>query len=255
MEAELAISVLGVLLGVAIVAGFIDTLAGGGGLIALPALLMVGVPPLAALGTNKLQGSVGTATASWMMLRSGKVRWSESWPLMGLAFVASGIGSVVVQFVNVSVLDFMIPIVLLGIALYFLLAPQAKGGRKVSAGKKALFRRVAVPCVGGYDGMFGPGTGSFFALAGVSLRGQDIVDATAQAKALNFATNVASLLIFLLAGKLVWAAGAVMILGQLIGAWLGSHCLLRIDQRFLRALVVVMCSAMLIRYASTEGLW
>lgn len=247
--------VLLVLFLVAVLAGFLDTLAGGGGLIALPALLMAGVPPLAALGTNKLQGSFGTATASWMMARMGRVKWRDVRWLMLVAFIGSASGSVAVQFVDVGVLSFLIPIVLSGTALYFLLMPKAQVGGSVSARRGRLFRFLAVPGIGWYDGMFGPGTGSFFSLAGVSLRGQGLVEATATAKALNFATNVAALLVFLSAGEVVWLAGAVMICGQLVGAWLGSHCLLRIDPRVLRALVVVMCLAMLGRYGWSQGWW
>lgn len=255
MEFELVGSVLVLLFCVAVVAGFIDTLAGGGGLIALPALLAAGVPPLAALGTNKLQGSVGTATASVMMLRKGRVVWGDVRGLMLFAFLASAGGSLAVQFLDVAVLSLLIPFVLLGTALYFALSSAITVARVVSAGRQTVFRRIAVPAIGWYDGMFGPGTGSFFSLAGVSLRGQSLIDATAVAKTLNFATNIASLLVFLTAGKVVWLAGAVMILGQLLGAWLGAHCLLRINQTFLRCLVVVMCLAMLARYGASQDWW
>jgi hypothetical protein len=102
--------------------------------------------------------------------------------------------------------------------------------------------------------MFGPGTGSFFALSGVSLRGQGLIDATAVAKALNFATNIASLIIFISAGKVVWLAGFTMMGGQFIGAMCGSLCLLRINPKYLRYLVVAMCLAMLTKYAVSSGL-
>ncbi|EDY84038.1 conserved domain protein, putative [Verrucomicrobiia bacterium DG1235] len=247
--------ILAVLFLVALLAGFIDTLAGGGGLIALPALLMAGVPPLVALGTNKLQGSVGTATASWMMVKNGRVEWRDVRSLMALAFCGSAGGSVAVQFVDVSVLSLLIPIVLTSTALYFLLMPQVRERGKVLKARVGVFRGFAVPGIGWYDGMFGPGTGSFFSLAGVSLRGQGLVEATAVAKTLNFATNIASLCVFLFAGKVAWLAGGTMILGQLLGAWLGSHCLLRINPQVLRGLVVVMCLAMLAKYGGSQGWW
>ncbi|MFC0537851.1 TSUP family transporter [Pelagicoccus mobilis] len=252
---EIANEVLLVLFTVAVVAGFLDTLAGGGGLIALPALLMAGIPPLAALGTNKLQGTMGTATASVMMLRTRRVAWKDVWPLMLIAFLASAAGSVAVQFVDVEVLGFVIPVVLVGTAVYFLFGSVEEKTDQAPGRGNSLFRWLAVPVVGWYDGMFGPGTGSFFSLAGVSLRGQSLVNATAVAKTLNFATNIASLLVFLAAGKVVWLAGGVMIGGQLLGAWLGAHCLLRIKPRLLRSLVVVMCCAMLIKYGSQQGWW
>lgn len=110
------------------------------------------------------------------------------------------------------------------------------------------YKNLVVPSIGCYDGLFGPGTGSFFTLAGVSLRGQGLIDSTATAKTLNFSTNLASLLVFLLAGHIIWVVGVLMMLGQVVGAWLGSHCLLNISAKYLRYIVVFMCFAMLIKY-------
>jgi uncharacterized membrane protein YfcA len=112
---------------------------------------------------------------------------------------------------------------------------------------------VVIPVIGCYDGIFGPGTGSFLSLAGVSLRGQGLIDATAVAKTLNFSTNFASLVIFIFAGKIVWFVGLVMMVGQYLGAWAGSKCLLTIRVEYLRLLVVTMCLSMLVRYMYTMG--
>lgn len=234
---------------IAVVAGLIDTLAGGGGLIALPALILCGIPPLQALGTNKLQGSMGTATATLMMLRKKRVHWNEVKPQMLAAFIGSTLGTVAVQFIHTEVLGFVIPAVLIFIAIYFLISPapsQVDSRPKMS---KERYQRVVVPVIGWYDGMFGPGTGSFFALAGVSLQGFGLINATAVAKTLNFATNIAALIVFVLAGKIVWIAGLLMMTGQMLGAWAGSHVLFSINPKYLRFLVVIMCVGMLIRYA------
>ena len=101
--------------------------------------------------------------------------------------------------------------------------------------------------------MFGPGTGSFFALAGVSLKGLGLIDATAVAKTLNFSTNIASLLVFLIAGKVIWIVGIAMMFGQFLGAWAGSLYLLRIDPQYLRIAVVCMCLGMLGKYMLSMG--
>lgn len=233
---------------IAALAGMIDTLAGGGGLIALPALIMSGVPPLYALGTNKLQGSVGTATASLMMFRKRRVNWQEVKWLMLAALIGSTLGTIALQFINTRFLTFVVPTVLLCIAVYFLVSPtprQSGGEAKVSG---ILYRNCIVPAIGWYDGMFGPGTGSFFAMAGVSLRGHGLIDATAVAKTLNFSTNIASLMVFLLAGKVIWLLGAIMMVGQMLGAWAGSHILFKINPAYLRLLVVAMCTGMLLKY-------
>lgn len=251
--ANFSIELLSALFLVAVVAGLLDTLAGGGGLISLPALILSGVPPLTALGTNKLQGSMGTATATYMMLKNKRVSWPSVKYLMLTAFIGSVIGTIAVQFINTAVLSFVIPIVLLFIAVYFIISPNLTkpvGEPKVTAVK---YRNIIVPFIGYYDGMFGPGTGSFFALSGVSCRGHDLVTATAIAKPLNFATNVASLSVFLLAGHIAWAVGLLMMLGQALGAWLGSHFLFKINPAYLRIVVVIMCSAMLVKYVDSMG--
>lgn len=250
--ASFSIELLSMLFVVAVVAGLLDTLAGGGGLISIPALIISGVPPLAALGTNKLQGSVGTATASFMMLKKKKVEWHEVKYLMLSAFIGATIGTVIIQFVDTQVLSFVIPLVLVFIAAYFLISPvpTASVTPKLSESK---YKKTVVPAIGCYDGMFGPGTGSFFALSGVSCRGQDLISSTAVAKPLNFSTNIASLFVFLVAGQIVWVIGILMMVGQMIGAWVGSHFLLKINPVYLRGLVVIMCISMLFKYASSMG--
>ena len=235
------------------IAGFIDTLAGGGGLITVPALILSGIPPHTALGTNKLQSSMGSGTATFIMFRKGRVSWPNVKNLMLAAFIGSLMGTVAVQFIDSSVLSFVIPAVLVLIALYFLFSPQLSEVERHPRISDNLFKKLLVPVIGWYDGMFGPGTGSFFAMAGVSLRGQGLIDATVVAKTLNFATNIASLIVFLIAGKVVWLYGFTMMAGQFIGAAGGSHCLLRINPRYLRILVVTMCLAMLVRYAWSAG--
>ncbi len=233
---------------IATIAGLLDTLAGGGGLIALPALILSGVPPLYALGTNKLQGSMGTATATLMMLRKRRVQWHDVRFLMLSAFIGSTLGTIAVQFVNTDILTFVVPSVLLFIAIYFLFSPLPKENRTDPKLSLRTYQRYIVPVIGWYDGMFGPGTGSFFAVAGVSLRGHGLIESTAIAKTLNFSTNIAALFVFLITGKIVWLAGILMMAGQMLGAWAGSHCLYKINPKYLRFLVVTMCVGMLMKY-------
>jgi uncharacterized membrane protein YfcA len=238
---------------IGIFAGFIDTLAGGGGLITLPALVMSGLPPLAALGTNKLQGAMGTAVATLMMLRKKRFVFSQVKKIMLAAFVGSALGSMSIQFIDAKVLSFVIPTVLVIIVVYFLFAPVAyiAGQGKISVG---LYQYLVVPIIGWYDGMFGPGTGSFFGAAGISLRGHNLIDSTAIAKSLNFSTNIAALIVFIFAGKIVWIVGITMMAGQVIGAWVGSHYLLSINPKYLRWIVVIVCLAMLSRYVVVDML-
>ena len=249
---DLSIKLLSFLFLTALIAGFLDTLAGGGGLLTVPALILSGIPPLAVLGTNKFQSSMGTATATFMMFKNKKVSWEEVKGLMLFAFLGSLLGATAVQFINTEMLSFVIPLVLLFIALYFLISPKPKENNEVKLSYKK-YRNFVIPLIGSYDGFFGPGTGSFFALSGVSLRGRGLISATIVAKALNFATNVAALLVFLTTGRIAWVAGLFMIAGQGIGAWLGSKFLFKINPSYLRILIVLMCTAMLIKYSLSMG--
>lgn len=245
---DFSLELLALLFLVAVCAGFLDTLAGGGGLITIPALVLAGVPPLAALGTNKLQGCVGTATSSLLLFRRKKIHWVDLRRLMWPAFLGAAAGTVAIQFVNTSVLEFMIPSVLVIIALYFMLSPYLKFESAEPRLSQGAYQKIVMPLIGCYDGMFGPGTGSFFALVGVSLRGLVLITATAMAKPLNFATNLASLVVFLLAGQILWTAGLAMMVGQVLGAWAGSHMLFKVNPAFLRVIIVLVCLLMLTRY-------
>ncbi len=251
---EFALETLVFLFFAAAIAGFMDTLAGGGGLITIPALVVSGVPPLAALGTNKLQSSFGSGTASVLLFMRKKISWAEIKPLMLMAFVGSIIGSVLVQFINTQALGFIIPLVLLFIAVYFIAAPYLKFETDKPRLSKKTYKNIVIPGIGVYDGMFGPGTGSFLAVAGVSLQALELIKATATARPLNFATNIASLLVFIMAGQVIWLAGLAMILGQVLGAWLGSHYLFQVNPKVLRILIVTMCLIMLGQYGFKQFL-
>jgi hypothetical protein len=245
----LSVELLALLFVVAVFAGFVDTLAGGGGLITVPSLILAGVPPVVALGTNKLQGCMGTATATLMMFRKKKITWEEVRRPMLYAFMGAAIGTLILQFVSSQALSFIIPVVLLVIATYFIFSSRIHMAKRDAVITPSTYEKTAIPAIGFYDGFFGPGTGSFFSLAGVSLRAQTLLEATARAKALNFSTNIASLLVFIVAGKIFWAVGLTMMVGQAIGAWAGSHSLLRIPTSLLRFIIVAVCVAMLVRYA------
>ncbi len=238
---------------VAVLAGFIDTLAGGGGLITVPALLLGGMPPLLTLGTNKLQGACGAFVAAVSLIKRSKLE-----PLSIISpFVASlaggVIGAVVVQRINSKALDFIVPVVLTMIAAYFLLAPRAGEVERQPRMSRGSYCALMLPLIGFYDGFFGPGTGSFYALTAVSLRGWDLIRATASAKLFNFASSLASLFVFIYDGQVAWEVGAVMIIGQVVGARLGSLTVVNGGARVIRPLIVTVSIIMLARYAWQKG--
>ncbi|MBX2869382.1 MAG: TSUP family transporter [Acidiferrobacterales bacterium] len=250
---ELAIEALLWLGLIGIIAGFVDSAAGGGGLIAVPAMLLFGVPPINALATNKLQGSFGTATAAITMLKRGKVTLSRPLRYFALALIGGALGTWMVQQFPAEALKIIVPLVLTVIALYFLLAgSNTEKTRSARMGNNTYLYAV-VPPIGFYDGFFGPGAGSFYAATGVALRGNDMVGATANAKLLNFASNIASLVVFVIGGKVLWIVGGVMILGQMLGAYLGSLAVISYGGRLVRPLIVLACLLMVTRYAWQEG--
>ena len=232
---------------VALLAGCLDTLAGGGGLITVPALLLAGLPPLQALATNKLQAPAGTGMATYQVIRRHGVRWADvRWPMLW-AFLGSVAGTIAILFVSTDALEIVIPVVLALIAAYFLFVPKSHEPPSRARMSDPAYEATVVPAIGAYDGAFGPGTGSLYALSGVALRALPLRRSTAIAKTLNFATNIASLIVFVIAGKIVWLVGGVMIVGQLIGAYIGSHILLRVNPIVLRVLIVVVSLTMLWR--------
>jgi uncharacterized membrane protein YfcA len=225
---------------VSLAAGLVDSIAGGGGLLALPALLWAGLPPLLALGTNKLQGSFGTLAASIGFWRQGLVDPRRMGPAIACTFVGAVGGTIAVQTLSADLLQTLVPVLLIGFALYFLFSPRVSDRDAAGRMGPLAFALLIAPLVGAYDGFFGPGTGSFFMLAYVALLGYNLRRATAHTKVLNFTSNVASLLAFALAGNLVWSLGLVMALGQFSGAWVGSHLAVRHGSRIIRPALVLV---------------
>lgn len=239
--------ILGLLFLAGIVAGCVDTIAGGGGLITVPILLGVGVPPAEALATNKLQGSFGTFIASLAFIRRGEIDLRSFWPFVLAALLGSVAGTVGVRLIDASALKALIPALMIAVALYVLLSPRAsdvEAHRRVSVG---FFVGAVVPLIGAYDGFFGPGAGSFYAIGFVALLGFTLRRATAHAKILNFTSNIASLLVFLVGGHVIWLLGGVMAAGQLIGAQIGAHLVLRVGARVVRPVLVVVSVSMALK--------
>mgnify|MGYP001305119220 FL=1 len=248
--ANLSLEILAFLFLVGVMAGFLDTLVGGGGLLAVPALLLSGIPPIYVLGTNKFQGSMGTGIATFLLFRKKKLNWKTVKKLMIASFIGSFIGGIIVQFIDTEVLSFVIPVVLVFIAIYFIVSPKPKV-MSSSPKSDSRFESYAVPGVGFYDGMFGPGAGSFFVMTGVMLKKLEIIEATILAKPLNFASNIAGFIVFFVFGHIAFVVGLVMMLGQLIGSFLGTHYLLKANPKVIRALIVISSLSMLAKYMSS----
>lgn len=247
---ELSFEILSLLFLVATLAGFIDAMAGGGGLLTLPALLAAGVPPTQALATNKLQSSFGSFSASWYFVRSGMVSIKEMRLAIACTFIGSAVGAESVQHIDAGILTSLIPVLLVAISVYFLLMPKTREQKGQAKLSEAMFTFCVGGGVGFYDGFFGPGTGSIFTVCFVALGHFSLVDATARTKVLNFTSNIAALLFFILAGLPVWELGLVMAVGGFIGAQLGARVVVTKGQKWIRPLVIVMSLLM-----ATKLLW
>jgi uncharacterized membrane protein YfcA len=239
--------ILAFLVGAAFAAGFIDAIAGGGGLITIPALLSVGISPAAALATNKLQGSFGTAMATVTFWRAGQIELKSMVFPVACVLVGAATGTALVQHVGGGFLMALIPLLLVAIAFYFLVSPRVGDLEAQARISLRAFSLSVGLAVGFYDGFFGPGTGSFFALGCVALLGMNMRRATANTKLLNFTSNIVSLAVFALGGQILWLVGLAMAGGQAAGAFLGSHAALRFGARLVRPLLVIVCLGMTVR--------
>lgn len=240
---EFAPEIFAFLIGVAFLAGTIDAMAGGGGLLTIPALMAVGVPPVSAIATNKLQSTIGTGSAFLTFWRAGHVDLRRfAWPAAG-AFAGSVLGATAVQYVRSDFLAALVPLLLIAMGFYFLLAPPMSSvDRHARVGPLGL--TLIVTALGFYDGFFGPGAGSFLTLTLVALGGLGLVRAIGNAKFLNLATNVAGLLAMIVGGHVLWLLGLSMAAANVAGNQLGARLAIRFGGRGVRPLLVVMSFAL-----------
>jgi uncharacterized membrane protein YfcA len=240
---ELAI----LLIGAAFLAGFVDAIAGGGGLITVPVLLLAGASPLEALSTNKVQGTFGAATAALSYARAGHV---DLWLQIGaasVAFAAGVAGALLATVVPTDALRLALPVILIGIAAFFAFKAGLTDDDRVQRLRPALFTAFVVPILGAYDGLIGPGAGSFYMISFVMLAGYGVLKATAHTKLLNFASNLGGLLTFALHGAPWWIIGLSMGAAQIGGAALGARLAMRIGAGLIKPLLVITSTALALR--------
>jgi uncharacterized membrane protein YfcA len=231
---------LPLLFGAAFIAGLIDAIAGGGGLITVPVLMGVGLPPQVALGTNKLQASFGSGSAMLHFIRSGAVKLSDCW--YGILWTACGSASGVfaVQLLDPALLRRIIPWLLAAIALYTLLTPRMGVEERHARLSHRLFYFVFGLVIGFYDGFLGPGTGSFWFMALILFMGHSMMKATATTKVMNFTSNVVALMFFALAGQVHLLEGIVMGAGQFLGARIGARLVISKGAGLIRPIFITM---------------
>ncbi|WP_319560528.1 TSUP family transporter [Marispirochaeta sp.] len=224
-------------------AGFVDSIAGGGGIITLPLFLSAGIPPHMTLGTNKLQASFGSLTASLRYRHSGLISFRTLKTGIFFTFLGAALGTAAIQRIPADFLNMVLPVLLLGVFLYTLLSPRM-GELDVEARMPVFsFYIIFGLATGFYDGFFGPGTGSFWTIALATLLGMNLKRATATTKVMNFTSNIVSLSVFILGGNVIFLLGILMGLGQLSGAWLGTHLVVKNGTRFVRTIFLIVVAA------------
>ncbi len=232
-----------------LVAGFVDAIAGGGGLLTVPALLATGMDPKDALGTNKFQSACGTSVATWHYARHGLLKWVELRAGVLATLVGAVAGAAMVTQIKPDLLRPVIPILLAGIAIYTWLKPDLGREARPSRIPRPAFALLFGLLIGFYDGFFGPGTGTFWTVACLLLLGLDLLAATAYTKAMNLTSNLASLAVFLAAGHVRFGLGLTMAAGQMLGGRLGAKAAVKGGSRLIRPIFLSMVLALAAKLA------
>ncbi|WP_025272165.1 TSUP family transporter [Haloglycomyces albus] len=245
-------AVFGLLILAAVAAGWVDAVVGGGGLLQLPALMVAypQAPVATLLGTNKLGSVAGTTTAAVTYGRKVKLNHRLLWPTVGTALAGSGLGAALAGVVSSNVLR---PIIIgvLGIVAVFILA-RPTFGLNTTPVLLTTQRAVGLVVTAGlviafYDGILGPGTGIFLALAFTGILGYDYVTSAAHVKVVNAATNIGALLVFGFLGHVWWLLGLALMGGNAFGAYLGARTALRRGTSFVRIMLLIVVSVLMVR--------
>lgn len=237
---DLSLLTLLLLFAAGLTAGFVDSIAGGGGLISLPVLLSVGLPPQVALGTNKLQGSFGTLSATINFIRKGKASLRDNLNGVVCTFIGAVTGAWAVQQIDAGFIRHLIPFMLFFVFVYTLMAKDlGTVQRQARIGHNAFFMIFGL-ALGFYDGFFGPGTGAFWTGALLILLGMDMTSATGTTRIMNFTSNIVALAVFIIGGNVLWTAGLTMAGGQVIGARIGSGMAIKRGAPFIRPIFLTM---------------
>lgn len=231
-------------------AGFVDSVAGGGGLISIPAYLFAGLPIHTAYGTNKFSACIGTVVAGANYLKSGKINPVASVAGAVAALPGSLLGTLLALYVSAKVLQITLIIILPLVAIFTLTNRRFGVPAHVSPlfpKKLALLSACAGFIIGAYDGFFGPGTGMFLILVFVSFMRLDLVEASGTAKAVNLASNLASVITFIVNGKVLFALAIPAALCAIAGNFLGSRLAIKIGAGFIRSLIAIVAALLCVK--------
>lgn len=233
----------------ALTAGVVDAIAGGGGLVTLPAILATGLPPHIALGTNKGQSVFGSGAAMVRFWRAGLVRGQLAAITFPLGLMGSLLGAGLVLLMRPEVLKPLVLTLLVVVALFLAFRRGPVAGERPEPPRRRLLTLGALIAlvIGTYDGFFGPGTGTFLIIAFSGLLGHGMTRASADAKVVNFASNLAAVSLFAMRGVVLWHVALPMAAAQFTGAWIGAHLAVRGGDRLVRKVVLGVVVALVLK--------
>ena len=223
--------------------GFVDAVAGGGGLISLPAYLIAGLPPHNAIATNKLSSAMGTALTTVRFARKGFIPWRQAVVCVIFAFIGSTLGAKLALKIDSEVFTLLMLVILPLVAVYVFRGNglgQQEAEVPCSPHKTLMISSLAALLIGGYDGFYGPGTGTFLILAFTGLAHMELTKANGVTKAINLTTNLSALVVFLLGGKVMILLGLVAGCLGLLGNYLGTRFFIQGGVKFVKPLTLVV---------------
>ena len=251
MPMELNLQMILIVLAGVFLAGFMDGIAGGGGIVSVPAYFLAGLPAHLALGTNKLSSCVGTAVSASRFIRGGYVDWKLGVPSIVLAILGAALGTRLQLMVDERVLKYLLLLVLPIVAVVVLrqrTLPEERGD--ISRGKQAAIVLSAALIVGAYDGFYGPGAGTFLVLTFCALGKLDVRTASGNVKIVNLASNLGALATSLLNGKVFLALGLIGAVASVAGHWLGSGLAIKDGSKIVKPAILIVLILLTVKVVS-----
>lgn len=229
-------------------AGFVDAIAGGGGIISVTSYFAIGLPSHLALGTNKFSSTLGTAVSTGQFIRKGHIRWDAAIVSAIAALVASAIGARVVLLIDARIVSYLVIGIVPFIALFLILKKDMGTVEKdLPTHKVLLYSALVSLVVGAYDGFFGPGTGTFLIMGFTQIVGMSLLTACGNAKVINLASNVAALVTFIASGNVYYALAVPCAACGILGNYLGARLAMKRGARIVRPMMMVVVGLLLVK--------
>lgn len=223
------------------IAGFIDAIAGGGGLISLTAYNAIGLPPDMALGTNKLSASPACLVASIRYIKAKNYVWNAALVAAIGALIGSSLGSNLVLHINQKYLQYILIVLVPALMIFTIAKPDLGIAKKKMEGPSMLATSFAIGLIiGAYDGFFGPGTGMFLTMAFTALVGFDVATSSGNARIINFASGIAALITYIINGKVNYVIGIPCVVFSMVGSWLGAGLTIKNGTKIVRPVMVIV---------------